>query len=493
MEKIKRGDSLNSNKDMETQNVAFDQREKREKRKTKKKHGKNYFHDVKRMWQESGRRILRSVAVALAVIFVCAAASHFQWQLGYEVVVDGENIGFVADKALAYDAINAARTEVKLLLGENVPYDKEPVFVSRIVSGSSLATKEALVDNMLDNISTLTKGYVVYIDGEPVFGVSEKNMAEQILSQYKRDMVGDMADGAVLEFSEKVEVRSGHMHVSMLKTTDSALSVLKGDGRRVRTYSVQKNDTLASIAESFDMNIEEIIAINDNVGDEIYEGMVLNIESREPLLTVRCIRTVSMTEPVPYGVEQIEDDSLYEGRTVVEREGTEGSQTVVATVTTVNGVEVDKKVLSSETITEPIAKIEKIGTKERPATTGSGTFENPTNGVLSSRYGQRWNRSHNGIDICGSHNTDIKAADGGLVTYAGWMDGYGNYVIIDHENGYQTAYAHCASLDVAVGDRVTQGEVIAKMGSTGRSTGTHLHFEVKKDGVFVNPLEYVGY
>ena len=73
------------------------------------------------------------------------------------------------------------------------------------------------------------------------------------------------------------------------------------------------------------------------------------------------------------------------------------------------------------------------------------------------------------------------------------MDGYGYYVIIDHENGYQTAYAHCNSIDVAVGDRVTKGEEIAKMGSTGRSTGVHLHFEVKKDGEFVNPLEYVGY
>jgi len=66
-------------------------------------------------------------------------------------------------------------------------------------------------------------------------------------------------------------------------------------------------------------------------------------------------------------------------------------------------------------------------------------------------------------------------------------------VVIDHENGYQTAYGHCASLGVSVGDRVAKGDVIAKMGNTGRSTGTHLHFEVRKNGEYVNPLKYVGY
>ena len=73
------------------------------------------------------------------------------------------------------------------------------------------------------------------------------------------------------------------------------------------------------------------------------------------------------------------------------------------------------------------------------------------------------------------------------------MGGYGNLVIIDHENGYQTGYGHCASLCVNVGERVAKGDVIAKMGNTGRSTGTHLHFEVKKNGSYVDPLSYVGY
>ncbi|MEG2381178.1 MAG: M23 family metallopeptidase [Oscillospiraceae bacterium] len=126
-------------------------------------------------------------------------------------------------------------------------------------------------------------------------------------------------------------------------------------------------------------------------------------------------------------------------------------------------------------------------------TIACGTFMNPTQGEISSPFGERWGRKHTGIDIAGCDNTDIFAADAGVVVYAGEMGGYGNYVKIDHENGSVTAYGHCNSLLVKDGERVKRGQVIASMGSTGNSTGTHLHFEIKKNGDFVNPCEYVSY
>ena len=438
---------MSSNKDVETQNTASASREIHTKNKTNFKN--EYQKDVKQLWKECRKSILKGIVASVAAISVCTAVNQLEWKLGYEVYVDGENIGYVTDKAVVYDAIEDARANVKTYLGEDVPYDKTPVFVRRIVSKNNLVSKGALTDNMLDNVDALTKAYAVYIDGEVAFGVSDVDAAERIFSQYKASVVGEITDDMAVEFCENIEIKNEYMHNSLIKSEESALAVIEGSDK--------------------------------------------DSENGAPLLSVRCVQTVLLTEPVPFEVQKIDDDSIYEGRTVVAQEGAEGEQKVLATVTTVNGVETDKKVLSTEKTTEPIARIERIGTKERPATTGSGTFTNPSGGILSSRYGQRWDRSHNGIDIAGQHNSDIKAADGGLVTYADWMDGYGNYIIIDHENGYQTAYGHCASLDVSKGDRVAKGEVIAKMGSTGRSTGTHLHFEVKKDGVFVNPLEYVGY
>ena len=126
-------------------------------------------------------------------------------------------------------------------------------------------------------------------------------------------------------------------------------------------------------------------------------------------------------------------------------------------------------------------------------TAANGSFTEPAQGVLTSGYGARWGRTHTGIDIGGDDGSDILAADGGLITLAGWVSGYGNYVVIDHENGYQTAYGHCSELLVAEGERVAQGQRIARMGSTGNSTGPHLHFEVKVDGEYQNPLDYVLY
>lgn len=132
-------------------------------------------------------------------------------------------------------------------------------------------------------------------------------------------------------------------------------------------------------------------------------------------------------------------------------------------------------------------------TEQASPETADDGFINPTEGVLTSSFGERWGRRHNGIDIGADMNTEIYAADSGTVTYAGEMSGYGNYVVIDHGNGFETAYAHCSSISVSAGDTVLKGQVIAHVGSTGNSTGPHLHFEVKENGEFLNPLDYVIY
>jgi murein DD-endopeptidase MepM/ murein hydrolase activator NlpD len=110
---------------------------------------------------------------------------------------------------------------------------------------------------------------------------------------------------------------------------------------------------------------------------------------------------------------------------------------------------------------------------------------------ISSHFGSRWGRMHRGIDLQAPHGVNIYAANGGRVVYAGWESGYGNLVIVDHGNGVRTKYAHCSKLTVAVGDVVEQGQRIAKVGSTGHSTGPHLHFEVVVNGKTRNPIAYL--
>jgi murein DD-endopeptidase MepM/ murein hydrolase activator NlpD len=115
----------------------------------------------------------------------------------------------------------------------------------------------------------------------------------------------------------------------------------------------------------------------------------------------------------------------------------------------------------------------------------------PCDGVVTSGFGVRWGRMHEGIDIGCAYGAPNRAAAAGTVIYAGWLGGYGNLVVIDHGNGLSTAYAHASSILVSVGQRVSQGETVSLVGSTGHSTGPHLHFEVRINGVAVDPLLYL--
>lgn len=122
------------------------------------------------------------------------------------------------------------------------------------------------------------------------------------------------------------------------------------------------------------------------------------------------------------------------------------------------------------------------------------TLIKPVSGIITSRFGSRESirsSGHRGLDIAASTGTPIKAAASGTVTTSGYNSSYGNMIIISHGNGVQTVYGHCSQLLVSVGQKVTQGQVIGKVGSTGNSTGPHLHLEVRVNGVLQNPQNYV--
>jgi murein DD-endopeptidase MepM/ murein hydrolase activator NlpD len=115
----------------------------------------------------------------------------------------------------------------------------------------------------------------------------------------------------------------------------------------------------------------------------------------------------------------------------------------------------------------------------------------PVNGTVVSGFGMRWGRMHEGIDISASTGTPIAAAAAGTVIHSGWLGGYGNLVVVDHGNGLATAYAHASVLVAGVGQSVSQGETVSLVGSTGNSSGPHLHFEVRVNGAAVDPLLYL--
>lgn len=116
----------------------------------------------------------------------------------------------------------------------------------------------------------------------------------------------------------------------------------------------------------------------------------------------------------------------------------------------------------------------------------------PTRGVITSRFGwRRYRRHHEGIDLAAPHGTPIYATRDGVVTFSGWRNGYGQVVYIDHGDGLTTIYGHASELHVAAGQQVKRGQIIARVGCTGYCTGAHVHFEVRINGIAVNPLQYL--
>lgn len=449
-----------------------------------------------RVWRELKPQLFAGVISLALVVSLCIGVNASDYHLGYEVLVDGETLGLVTDTQQVDTAIAQVQEEIREFMGDKISYSKEPVYIRRIVAGKEVTPTEEMKKKLLANVDCMVECYGIFIDGQAQAGLITQEAADWVLEQYKSRFVEPgVTEMESIEFCENVETKQDFLHIGMLQTPEEVLAMLDGAvTASAVTYTTTDSDTLWGISETYGISVEKIKELNPNIQeDTLTGGITLALEQPVPMLTVKTVQTMELTEAIPREVQKIEDANLYQDTTVVAQEGEDGEARVVAKITKINGAEQNREVLSSQTIKSPIAKIEKIGTKELPPTTGSGSFSRPASGSLSSRYGARWGRSHNGIDIAGATDSNVLAADGGVVTYAGWMQGYGNYVVINHENGYETAYGHNNSIVVSVGDRVAKGSVIAKMGNTGNSTGTHCHFEVKKNGVFQDPLQFVNY
>lgn len=218
-------------------------------------------------------------------------------------------------------------------------------------------------------------------------------------------------------------------------------------------------------------------------------------------LTVQTMRNITYTETIKYKTLYQETNTLPLGYESVKRTGKNGKQRVYAQEIFVNGVKKYQMVVSTETLQEAVDRVVSIGAQKYDASTelgdgkATGTFiwPLPYTKTISSHFANRWGSMHGAIDIAnGSTNgKPIIASDGGTVIEAEYHNSWGNYVLIDHGNGFKTRYAHCSKLEVKAGEKVAQGQYIAKVGNTGYSFGAHLHFEVIKNGVLVDPLKYV--
>ena len=238
-------------------------------------------------------------------------------------------------------------------------------------------------------------------------------------------------------------------------------------------------------------------------GDKSAESVDDLMEYSKYMYSIKLSTDWIYEEEIPYETEITEDDSQPEGYEEITQEGQNGTKQTTLRLTFVNGDQTDAVVTDEKEISKPVKEKKIVGTAKSSENGGSGSGEStgsfmwpvPHTHNITSYMEWRWGRMHNGIDIAGGgdYGQPFVAADGGTVVWAGDDGGgYGNYVMIDHGNGYMTVYGHACELACSTGDYVSQGQVIGYIGSTGNSTGPHLHFEVRLDGEYQDPLNYVS-
>lgn len=300
-----------------------------------------------------------------------------------------------------------------------------------------------------------------------------------------------------MDFAEEVEVVEAYLDASQLTSLEQAMEEVIKEQEVNSVYEVVSGDTLSGIAIKVDIPMERLVEMNeslDSINSTIRVGQELIITVPEPELSVDRQEQLFLQEVYDADVEYVYNDSWYTYETKVLQEPHAGSRKIIAIVSYRNDKEIGREILKEEIIMEAVPKIVERGTKIPP------TYIRPvTNGRQTSGFGYR-NRpnvagatsNHKGVDWAVPTGTAVYASCGGTVIKAGWGGGYGYVVCIRHEDGRETRYAHLSKILVSSGQKVSQGEKIALSGSTGASTGPHVHFEILINGKQVNPLNYLS-
>ena len=439
----------------------------------------------KRRWRIHPVVFLGGGCVMAAVLLFFSTYTN-----GVTVTYDGKVLASLANQSEAEEA-RAELEAVSFTIDDSLIQ-----YSSGLLRRQDLVDKEDYEEVLSQEVGMVTSAYCLYVDGERIGATPYKGALEQLLEQIQLSATNE---GTIsVSFAENVDVKEEFVATDSLMNLGFLAETLYSTKTAEVTYTVAKGDTWSEIAEDHGLTSKELEALNPGYNiDKLQIGEILTMSASVPYLTMTVVQQERYVDSVAFDVEYTDSPDIYVGDYKVTSAGEYGAADTVANVTYVNGEETERTVLSSVTLRQPVTEYRLQGTKPRPTWLPTGSFRWPTTGRISSRFGGRsspggiGSTNHKGIDIAVPRGTPIYAADGGTVTYSGWMGGYGYLVQIDHGNGYVTRYGHNSSLTVSVGQKVYKGQQIARAGSTGNSTGNHCHFEVRYNGVAKNPLNYL--
>lgn len=387
------------------------------------------------------------VAVITTVIILLNLTANY-----YHITYNGTHIGYSRN-------INTVNSTIGSLIeqfdDEKIKQDLKLFNVTEIQTSNWFLyclNGEKLKEAIVESAETIDFAYGVYVDGQGILYSPSKKTVENAVNDYRDDRV----------------------------------SLSKDIKKSVATYNVE---WLADFEVKKECVSSELI-INENIYDTLYSLLEQKLPYR-----INCTQVTE--ESIAYITKYERNANLSAGSKKVIQKGSRGTKEVTTRLVVENG-----QLISSEVIDEKVTK--NARTCRIQVGSGVNNFSNnglnlilPVEGYVTSPYGKRKDpftgepAHHNGLDIAAPKGTDVlAAASGKIIKASDTGNGYGKCVIIEHYSGFRTLYGHCSQLLVSVGDYVKAGDLIALVGSTGRSTGPHVHFSVIIDGEYMDPSVY---
>ncbi|MEK8128970.1 peptidoglycan DD-metalloendopeptidase family protein [Paenibacillus filicis] len=480
------------------------------------KNEKGSFTMVERVRQHKWLFGKSAAAFGLMIAVVWSGHHYVQASMVdyYQVIANGEEIGIVADPSKVEQFKQDKRAELSKVSSDVRVVVVEPrIELKHERAFNEQTDDQAVLERLSGFFSSYPVGIELLVDGKPMGVLKDEASAQQMLEQLKANAVAALSkkkeSGKVgilsasakeapvstellkADFVQQVEMKEIRIEVEDLTTPEQLQTKLETGNIAPTKYTVQEGDCVSCIAKKLDIPKQVIYQNNPTVtNDMIKVGQQLDLTVLQPTVAVRTVEKVVENQEIQYDTEYVQDDNMRLGVTETLKTGKNGLKTVTFELTKVGGLLEEEKILNENIVNTPVKAVIKRGTKVVKGE-GTGKFAWPVSSPnISSTFGTRWGAFHKGIDITG--NKSITAADNGKVIAAGTKSDYGNYIILDHLNGYTTLYGHLSKILTTKGAIVEKGEQIGIMGSTGDSTGVHLHFEVRTNDTPQNPLKYLN-
>ena len=415
---------------------------------------------------------------------------NLNFSFGYNVFLNGQDLGYALNKEFVQRSISEINIEFSEYVSGQDLIDGNIAYIPSVILKKNFTDKNQFKENIKATSFVMEKAFAVRVDGKAYVALNDEKSAHDvldvILNSYK------FSQNTETCFEEKVDVLHEYVPSSIILSMDQAIDRLLSYTTVLKSVSPSLTMTLSDFARENGLDEDIVKDLNPGIKKYVSGTDSITIPFRKPIITVISKDIITYEMPIPFEQKTTEDSSLYEGTEKILRYGKDGVSQVSEQITYINGRQGATTLLSNDIKVEPTTQMVSKGTKKRPDNMGTGSFLRPYYGQISSRFGYRRSGAHTGVDFCGSAGDPILASDNGTVIFSGWSGGYGYVVKIDHNNGYVTYYAHCSSLLVDVGETVKKGQTIATVGSTGNSTGPHVHFEIHYNDKVQNPMNFVG-